>query len=228
MHTTIQLGLTRAAQSALGNRQGGVAVIRPRDGAVLALAGLAVSAPQPPGSTFKIVTLSAARAERDREAVVELPGAPVRALSGVKLHNAATSPAAGRCRRPSRSPATPSSRRWAPSSGARSSWLAERFGFNERPQVPAAKPSSIRADLRDSLAVGAAAIGQERDLATPLQMASVGATIANNGVRVRPRIVREAKVVKRRVVRRGVAATVRDFMIGVVPAAPAPRRRCPA
>jgi penicillin-binding protein A len=33
---------------------------------------------------------------------------------------------------------------------------------------------------------------------------------------VRPRIVREAKVVKRRAVRRGVAATVRDMMIGVV------------
>ena len=49
-----------AAAAALGGRLGGIAVIRPRDGAVLALAGLAVSAPQPPGSTFKIITLAAA------------------------------------------------------------------------------------------------------------------------------------------------------------------------
>ena len=45
VRTTIDPGLTRAATAALGDRLGGVAVIRPRDGAVLALAGLAVSAP---------------------------------------------------------------------------------------------------------------------------------------------------------------------------------------
>ena len=48
------------AAIALGQQLGGVAVIRPRDGAVQALVGLAVAAPQPPGSTFKIITLSAA------------------------------------------------------------------------------------------------------------------------------------------------------------------------
>ena len=54
---------------------------------------------------------------------------------------------------------------------------------------PDAKPSTIPSarELKDDLAVGSAAIGQERDLATALQMASVGATIANRGVRVRPR-----------------------------------------
>jgi peptidoglycan glycosyltransferase len=50
---------------------------------------------------------------------------------------------------------------------------AEAFGFNERPRVPAARASRISRELKDSLAVGAAAIGQDRDLATPLQMASV-------------------------------------------------------
>ena len=39
--------------AALGGKVGGIAVIRPRDGAVTALAGLAVSVPQPPGSTFR-------------------------------------------------------------------------------------------------------------------------------------------------------------------------------
>ena len=98
-----------------------------------------------------------------------------------------------------------------------SSKISERFGFNETPeQIPAIKPSQIAKDLRDDLAVGAAAIGQDRDLATPLQMASVGATIANGGVRVEPRLVREEPKRRRRVVRRKVAATVRDMMVGVV------------
>ena len=58
--TTIRPRLMAQATTALGQQLGGVAVIRPRDGAVQALAGLAVSAPQPPGSTFKIITVSAA------------------------------------------------------------------------------------------------------------------------------------------------------------------------
>ena len=49
VHATIRPGLQRAAAAALGSKLGGVAVVRPRDGSVLALAGLAVSAPQPPG-----------------------------------------------------------------------------------------------------------------------------------------------------------------------------------
>ena len=60
VRSTIRPSLQRAATAALGGQLGGVAVIRPRTGDVLALAGLAVSAPQPPGSTFKIVTLAAA------------------------------------------------------------------------------------------------------------------------------------------------------------------------
>ena len=95
---------------------------------------------------------------------------------------------------------------------------AERFGFNERLPIPAAKPSTIpRArDLTDELAVGASAIGQDRDLATPLVMASVGATIANGGVRARPRLVRNERPRRRRVVRRRVARQVRAMMLEVV------------
>ena len=39
---------------------GGVAVLDARNGSVLALAGIAFSGPQPPGSTFKIITTTAA------------------------------------------------------------------------------------------------------------------------------------------------------------------------
>ena len=96
--------------------------------------------------------------------------------------------------------------------------MAEAFGFNERPRVPDAKASTIPRprDLKDSLAVGASAIGQDRDLATPLQMAVVGATIAERGRRARPRIVRNDKVLRRRVVSARVAGQVREMMLGVV------------
>ena len=65
---------------------------------------------------------------------------------------------------------------------------AEAFGFNEQPDVPAAKANTIpkATDLKDAIAVGSSAIGQNKDLATPLGMAAVGATIANDGVRVQP------------------------------------------
>jgi cell division protein FtsI/penicillin-binding protein 2 len=95
---------------------------------------------------------------------------------------------------------------------------ARAFGFNERSRIPAAKPSTISApsELKDSLAVGSAAIGQERDLATPLVMASVGATIANGGRRARPRVTTLERVVRRRAVPAKVARQVRSMMIDVV------------
>ena len=58
--TTIDADLQEAAVSALAGRAGGVAVLDARKGDVRALAGQAFSAPQPPGSTFKIVTTAAA------------------------------------------------------------------------------------------------------------------------------------------------------------------------
>ena len=219
VHSTIRPGLMRAAQAALGDEVGGIAVIRPRDGAVLALAGLAVSAPQPPGSTFKIVTLAAALQNGVTSPGASFPVVTAATLSGVKLRNAGDGACGGSL---TTSFAKSCNSVFGPLGaklGARRLVAAsERFGFNEQPRIPAAKPSTISAaaDLRDDLAVGAAAIGQEKDLATPLQMASVAATIANRGVRVRPRIVREEKVVKRRVVRTRVARQVRDMMIAVV------------
>ncbi len=58
--TSIDPDLQQAAVLALAGRSGGVAVLDARSGAVRALAGSAFSAPQPPGSTFKIVTTTAA------------------------------------------------------------------------------------------------------------------------------------------------------------------------
>ena len=58
--TTIDPDLQVAAVSGLAGRAGGVAVLDARNGDVRALAGQAFSAPQPPGSTFKTITTTAA------------------------------------------------------------------------------------------------------------------------------------------------------------------------
>jgi peptidoglycan glycosyltransferase len=95
---------------------------------------------------------------------------------------------------------------------------ARTFGFGESPRVPAAKPSTIAppSRLKDDLAVGAAAIGQDRDLATPLEMATVGATIALDGQRARPRIATIEPVLRRRAISATTAREVRSMMIDVV------------
>ena len=103
--------------------------------------------------------------------------------------------------------------------GARRLGAAARgFGFGEKPRVPAAEPSTISpaSALTDDLAVGSAAIGQEKDLATPLAMASVAATIAADGRRAVPRVARIDRVVRRRAVSRRAARQVRSMMIDVV------------
>ena len=88
VRTTIRPSLQSAATAALGGRLGGVAAIRPRSGEVLALAGLAVSAPQPPGSVFKIVTLAAALEAGETEPGESFPVQTAATLEGVRLRNA--------------------------------------------------------------------------------------------------------------------------------------------
>ena len=72
--TTIDPDIQTAAVSALGGTYGGVAVLDARNGDVLGVAGLAFSAPQPPGSTFKVVTATAALEAGQGQAVATVPG----------------------------------------------------------------------------------------------------------------------------------------------------------
>ena len=82
--------------------------------------------------------------------------------------------------------------------------------------MPAAKPNSIpkAKALPDAIAVGSSAIGQNKDLATPLGMASVAATIGNHGVRIKPHVA--GKRHRKRAVSATVAGEVRQMMIDVV------------
>ncbi|MCA1683099.1 MAG: hypothetical protein LC685_03800 [Actinobacteria bacterium] len=220
VRTTISPPLMRAAADALGNRLGGLAVLRPRDGAILALSGLAVSAPQPPGSTFKIITAAAALEAGIARPSSTYPVARYATLSGVQLKNASSEACGGSL---TESFTQSCNSVFAPLGArlgaARLVAAARAFGFDEQPaRIPAARASTISAPgaLRDDLAVGAAAIGQDRDLATPLEMASVGATIAADGRRARPRIAALEPIRRRRAIPAAVAHELRALMLSVV------------
>jgi cell division protein FtsI/penicillin-binding protein 2 len=219
VRTTIDPDVQAAAVTALAGRFGGVAVIRPRDGEVLGLAGIAYSAPQPPGSTFKIVTLAAAL-----EAGVARPSSryPIQTsttLEGVELRNANDEACGGSLQSAF---ATSCNSVFAPLGarlGARRLVAAaERFGFNEDPGIAGAARSTIPAagEIGDDLAVGSSAIGQGKVLATPLQMAVVAAAIGEHGRRVRPTLLKGAGAPPVRATTPAVARVIGRFMRAVV------------
>lgn len=114
----------------------------------------------------------------------------------------------------------------------------ERFGFYRRPSLDypkdelAVSGEYLNGELLDAessrIDIGRMAIGQDKLQVTPLQMALVAATVANDGVLMKPRLVeklidkdgRERKEIKpseqRRVMSSQTASEVTDMMASVV------------
>jgi cell division protein FtsI/penicillin-binding protein 2 len=195
VRSTIDPGIQEAAVTALAGRFGGIAVMRPRDGEVLALAGIAYSAPQPPGSVFKIVTLAGLLDDGVVKRNAKFPIETKTSLEGVELENANGEACGGSLRA---SFAESCNSVFAPLGaelGAeRLVAAAEKFGFNEEPGLPGAARSTIpaAAEIGDDLAVGSTAIGQGKVLATPLLMADVASAIAQEGRRPKPTLLKGA------------------------------------
>jgi cell division protein FtsI/penicillin-binding protein 2 len=219
VRTTIDPSVQRAAVTALAGRYGGVAAIRPSDGEILALAGIASSAPQPPGSTFKIVTLTSALEAGVAKLSTSYPAQSGATLSGVALQNANGESCGGTLLA---SFADSCNSVFAPLGvkvGAnRLVATAERFGFNQDLGIAGAARATIPAasEIGDDLAVGSTAIGQGKVLSTPLHLATVAAAIGEHGERplptyakgsVRPRIRATTPQVARKV-RRAMEAVV--------------------
>ena len=219
VRTTIDRKVQAAAVEALAGRYGGIAVVRPSSGEVLALAGIAQSAPQPPGSTFKIVTLAGVLGAHVARAAQRFPVQTETEIEGVKLQNANGESCGGSLRE---SFAHSCNSVFAPLGaklGAeRLVATAERFGFNADPGPKGAARSTIpaAAEIGDDLAVGSSAIGQGKVLATPLQMALVAATIGSGGLRPRPTLLKGATTPRIRATTPAVARTIKSFMRSVV------------
>jgi penicillin-binding protein A len=219
VHTTIDTRLQEAAVVALAERFGGIAALDARNGEIRALAGIAFSAPQPPGSTFKIVTATAALEAGIVKARTEFPVESAAIIDGVELENAGGEFCGGSFRN---SFAHSCNSVFAPLGvelGAEALVDAsERFGWNAEPVVPGEVPSTLppAVEIKTPLEIGSTAIGQFRTLATPLVLASAAQTIAARGVRAIPTLALGERTRRVRVTSPKIARTVRSFMVDVV------------
>jgi cell division protein FtsI/penicillin-binding protein 2 len=219
VRTTIDVEVQEAAAVALAGRFGGIAALDAKSGAVRGLAGIAFSAPQPPGSTFKIVTTTAALEEKLVTPKTEFPIQTAAIIDGVELENANGESCGGSF---ANSFAHSCNSVFAPLgievTAEKLVETAERYGFNKDPAVPGAEPSTLPAagDIASPLELGATAIGQGRVLATPLVLASMSQTIASGGIQRTPTFVRDGPPEQSRVTSRRVARMIEDLMVGVV------------
>jgi len=227
--TTIDPDLQATAVAALAGRVGGIAVLDARNGDVRALAGEAFSAPQPPGSTFKMVTTTAAL----QKGVVSLDdefeitnGANV---GGRFIENANGEYCGGTFRQAFAESCNADFAPLGPKIGNDELVAtAERFGFNSPPTLYAPRivaevepaESTIPSEIGEEVDLGVSAIGQGEVLATPLEMASVAQAIGNGGVREPNSIVANHKLRPAdepvRAMSKKVAGELTELMVGVV------------
>ena len=218
VRTTIDPDAQKAAVAALGDRLGGAAAVKP-DGQILALAGIAASDLQPPGSTFKMITLTAVLEAGAAKPSTVFPVQTETHLSGVRLQNANGESCGGTL---VESFAESCNSVFAPLGakvGARKLVAtAEKFGFNEPVGIPGFAESTLPAagKVGDDLAVGSTAIGQGDVEASALQMATVAATIGNRGRRPKLRLELDSRAHYTRATTPRVARTVAKMMVQVV------------
>jgi cell division protein FtsI/penicillin-binding protein 2/dsDNA-binding SOS-regulon protein len=202
---TLDMELQRAAENAFGSTIGGSVLIQPKTGDLLAVVDSSSFDPNnyvgaedvepfnralfggyPPGSTMKVVTAAAAL---ETKTVT-----PDTTLTGPKEYKGVRNFESGEFGSIPFSTAVKFSVNTAFAQvaedlgGTKLTRFAEAFGFNETPKMSlAARESSFPepAGLGD---VMWASVGQAQVLATPLQMASVVATVGNGGKRMEPRI----------------------------------------
>jgi len=186
VRTSISPSIQATAVSALGGQLGGVVAMVPATGEILAVAGIGLDGLQPPGSTFKIITLSGALAAHVATPKTVFPYATHATLDGVKLSNANGEECGGSLELAfavsCNSVFTPLGVKLG---SARLVAMAEKFGFNHPTGVAGAPESTLppASQIQGELETGSTAIGQGEVLATPLQMLTVAATIADGGRR---------------------------------------------
>ena len=178
-------------------------LIDAKNGDVLALAGLAFSAPQPPGSTFKVITLTGALEEEITKPEEEFPVATSAIVGGREVFNADDEACGGNlvdelrevvqqrlraARRGARRRAAGRDLRAVrlqraalASTGPRRSPPSSRPRAPFRPTSPTARRASARS-------------GRERCSRRRSQMASISQAIANGGVRSPTSIVRDPEL----------------------------------
>jgi len=229
VRTTIDPKLQETAVAALAGRAGGVAVLDAKTGDVRALAGQAYSAPQPPGSTFKILTSTAALEKGVVKLSDEFEVNDGINVGGRFIENANGEYCGGTFRQAFAESCNSDFLPLGPKIGNKKMVeTAEKFGFNSPPTLYSPQvtkevepaESTIPTEIGEEVDLAVSAIGQGEVLATPLQMASVAQTIANDGVRMPTSIVKNGKLAPKmkpvRVMTKKTANELTELMIGVV------------
>jgi peptidoglycan glycosyltransferase len=227
--TTIDPYLQETAVAALAGRAGGVALLDAKTGDVRALAGQAFSAPQPPGSTFKIITSTAALQKKVVSLDDEFEITDGIDVGGRFIENANGEYCGGTFREAFAESCNADFLPLGPKIGnEKMVATAEAYGFNSPPTLYAPSivkevepaESTIPTEIGEEVDLAVSAIGQGEVLATPLQMASVAQTIANDGVRMPTSIVQTKKLRPTmkpvRVMSKKTADELTKLMVGVV------------
>ena len=190
LKTTIDPTLQQTAVAGLAGRAGGVAVLDARSGAVRALAGTAFSTSQPPGSTFKVVTTTAALQKNVVSLDDQFPFSTGTNVGGRLIANAHNEVCGGNFIQAFAQSCNAVFAPLGPKIGNdRMVCTAERYGFNSEPTlydqgataITAPPEPSIPNPIGDDLDLGVTAIGQGQVLATPLEMASIAQTVGSHG-----------------------------------------------
>ncbi|MGH2786842.1 MAG: peptidoglycan D,D-transpeptidase FtsI family protein [Actinomycetota bacterium] len=231
--TTLDMDVQRAAEESYGGEVGGAVVMRPATGDLMAVVDSGAFDPggyvgvggiepfnralvglYPPGSAMKVVTASAAL---DTGAVT-----PATRVTGPKEYKGVRNFESGEFGSIEFATALKFSVNTAFAQvaedlgAARLTRYARAFGFNQEPALEVETAASSFPKPADEGDLLWGSIGQAQVLATPLQMATVAATVANSGVRVEPRITLGDKSDRARAIGRGTARTMTRLMENVV------------
>jgi peptidoglycan glycosyltransferase len=202
-----------------------------------------------PGSSFKIVTASAAletgAATLTQPVYPQLSALPLPQTDNQTLQNFGGGTCGGPLPEAMRVSCNTAFAQLGMDMGAPAlAGVAGNFGFRDAPPLDLPAPArSVFPEAsefsRDLPALAKSAIGQQDVSATPLQMALVAAGIANNGVVMAPHVMAEVTNVEGEVVERfeprpwkqavssSVARQVRDMMVQVVAAGTGTRAQIP-
>ena len=231
--TTLDVRVQQATESAYGSTIGGTVVLDPKTGDILAavasspfnpvnyvgVTGIepfnrALSGLYPAGSAMKVMTAATALEIGAFEPDSQLTGpAEYKGVRNFESGAFGTLSFASALQNSVNTAFAQIAEKIGPK---RSKRYADLFGFNREPSMPlqAARPSFPFPEDVGDLMWGA--IGQAQTLATPLQMATVAATIANGGKRMEPRISLFAEPKGERVVSKKTARIMTELMESVV------------
>lgn len=233
VRTTIDIEVQQAATAAYGATTGGAVVLDPGTGDILAavasspfdpsnyvgVAGIepfnrALSGLYPPGSSMKVMTAAAALETGTVTPSTQLSGpAEYKGVRNFESGEFGTLSFASALQ----NSVNTAFAQVAEKLGARRlTRFAELFGFNREPEMPLGAARSSFPLPEDEGDLLWSSIGQAQTLATPLQMATLAATIANDGRRMEPRISFGTRPTGDRVVSKKTAATMTTLMESVV------------